>query len=170
MSFIMKKLLSLILALCLCPFALALAEEMPELEVTASFEGVGIEVPHSAIGFQIPVSFIQQAVSAEESAQGVLLNAASPDMTYTLQVTLADADYDAMRERLKATEGVAQIQDYMVNGVNYLSYVVSATQTQVGVVFLGENCDLALSFAFTIPEGVNAGQIPLEIMGSLYEL
>lgn len=164
----MKKLLAMILALCLCPCVLALAEEMPELEVTASFEGVGIEVPHSAIGFQIPTSFIQQDISAEEASKGVLLNAASPDMSYTLQVTLTSGDYDAMREQLQATEGIAHIQDYMVNGVNYLSYVVG--ETQVGVVFLGENCDEALAFAFTIPEGVNAGQIPLEIMGSLYEL
>lgn len=162
----MKKLFPTVLALCLCLIGAAAAESPAEFDVAVSFDGVPIEVSSSAIGFLIPSDFTTAEITPEEAAQGLLVNAASADGSYTLQVTLTLTGRDELLQGLQAAG--TQVQEYMVNGVDYLSYTAAATQT--GVVFLGENSDQALTFAFTIPQGVDAGQTPLEIMGSLYEL
>lgn len=167
----MKKLLVLLMVcLCLTTAGVALAQSANVLEVAVSFEGVSVEVPNAGIGFLIPADFVQAAIPPADAEKGVLVNAASPDGAYTLQVTYTTADYDTLSASLKADTTVAGLQDYQVNGVDYLSYTLPAAGAQVGVVFLGENCDQALSFTFLIPQGVNAGSVPLEIMGSLFEL
>ncbi|MDD3335988.1 MAG: hypothetical protein PHI98_10800 [Eubacteriales bacterium] len=166
-----KNVISLFLILCLL-FGTAAAETASpaELEIEVSYDGVEVEVASAAIGFLIPSDFAVAELTQEQQSQGLLLAAESVNPSYRLDVTLTQSDYEAMLQALQATEGVSDIQDYLINGVNYLTYSVQSTSSQVGIVFLGENCDEALAFSFAIPSDVNAGTIPLEIMGSLYEL
>lgn len=174
----MKKSLVAVLALCLC-FAVcapAMAEAEPasyrpnEIEVQISFEGVSVEVSSSAIGFLIPADFSVTALSDEETARGMIVKAADAAQTYTLEAALTEESYESLLARLQADGSISGIKDYRVNGNDYLYYSIPNEHAQIGVVFLGENSDQALSFRFVIPSGASIGSIPLEIMGSLYEL
>ena len=175
----MKNILSLLLALCLCAGLGAAAAEATggpagdggtsaSVEIPVEFTPTDIPVDALAIGFQVPSDFVAVAVTDEQAAQGLLLNAADAAQSYSVQVYAIQADSEAFTAQLSAAEGVANIETVTVNGIEYLTYSVPASNSHCAVLFINDTH--MLSFQFIVPEGVDTGTVPLQIMVSLYDL
>ncbi|MEG1471578.1 MAG: hypothetical protein RSD76_03965 [Clostridia bacterium] len=165
----MKKTFALLLALCLCFSLSAIAQTAPEaITALAAFEGVQITVENAALGFLIPADFLVKNLTAEQAAQGDVLSATDAEATYQLQVSLTPADINTFEATLAGTAGVEKISHLTINEVDFLTYTAAATNAACFALYINDAA--VLTFRFIVPAGVDAGSIPLQIVGSVYDL
>ena len=164
----MKKLLALLLSLCMVLCAVsALAEEaaedeIPALEVEPSYEGVDIAIADTGVIFSIPSDWV-----AVEAPEGCLATFVSADNTISLSLVLVNQDIDACYEEMLSMveAGTAKdISEVYVNDNYYLLY--TSADEMFSYAYLPYSDDYCIVLCFGVASADVESDIPLEILGT----
>lgn len=141
----MKKVLALVLMLCLLCGGAAMAEDLEQLlamswdEIAPNLPDMGIDGGYDTLdmlGLQlyIPSTLSKVEVSAEDAAAGRLACYASSDGTGYLvvdAVNMADMTIDQWYEALNATETMSDVRMDSINGLGVVIYKNNTTDLWV---------------------------------------
>ena len=159
----MKKLLALVMSLCLLCACCAYAEETVEInwsdveEQASSIEGQFAPIADLGVMMFIPAVFGSAEVTEEQKAAGVIALLTTADgagrVSFTYQ-DLGGMDGDAFVAELEKA-GATDIEVAVLNGRNALSYdlVVNGVKSSNVVIDVDETKILTISFAPMDDEG-----------------
>ncbi|MBR1820161.1 MAG: hypothetical protein IJ769_00915 [Clostridia bacterium] len=147
-----KKLVCLLLALCLCA-ACALAEDAGAEKFTLRFdEGFSLSLPAGWVSYPVADSTIRYALGDGDGRY-----------MYVLAQTAAFADFEAMRAALDAREGWGKTSPLDLNGQSFAAFIVPELNASGCATLL--NGEL-LTFLFTPQDDADYMLTVAEIMAS----
>lgn len=164
----MKKLLALLLSLCMALCAVsALAEEavedeIPTVEVEPSYEGVEIAVADTGVVFSIPSDWV-----AVEAPEGYLATYVSADNTISLSLLLVNQGIDACYEEMLSMVEAGTAKDISEVYVNENYYVLYTSADELfSYAYLPYADDYCIVLCFGAASADVQSNIPVEILGT----
>lgn len=163
----MKKLLSLVLVLCMVSVAALAEDTFQELTVDA-LEGATMQFADLGFSMVIPEVLAQTEVSQEDAASGAFDCYALADGSayfYMLASEVgADFDFQGYYTSLKTTEGVLEPSLLKINGVAWIAYHTTKNQ----MVFVTDvNQTLALTIVASPADDEGFVAVMTSVLGSV---
>ena len=174
----MKKILSLVLALMMCAFAVsAMAETAAATDSTADSSVIeispvenGTVVPFTDHNFQItlPSDWVVLETTTEQTDAGIIFSCANPDGTRTFSIAYAQLDAAIDTEAL-ATELAASyenVQMVTINDIPVVTYTVSANDVN-GIATLNTDGTGLYQFVFYPASDAEYTDLSMQIAASI---